>query len=195
KHIAAHAGPRSAAIELQPGPPPQRLDLEDHVAKLAVPARLLLVPASLRDWLADRLAIADRRWSRRHRDHEAVGESFCRHTQMHFALTPHDNFMVLGVVNDLEMGVFFGHVRVCRAKLDVVFALFGLHRNGQHRCIGFYLRKRRWLLLAGGQRVTGLRTVKLAERNCLADGGMPPFLELLAYQLEHAGDAPRSACG
>jgi hypothetical protein len=50
----------------------QRLDLQHHVAELAVAAGLLLVPAALADRFADGLLIADRRRMRFDVDAEAI---------------------------------------------------------------------------------------------------------------------------
>jgi hypothetical protein len=71
--------------------PEPRLDLQHHVAELAVAAGLLFVPAPLGDRLADRLLIADRRRLRFDVDAKTVAQTLQRNAQMHLALPPqHD---------------------------------------------------------------------------------------------------------
>src|SRR5207247_2378241 len=72
--------------ERETGAARQRLDVEHHVAELAVAARLLLVPAALHDRLADGLAISDLRRAALDRDAETIGKTLGRDAQMHLAL-------------------------------------------------------------------------------------------------------------
>src|SRR6516165_10874687 len=46
-------------VELEAGPAGEGLDVDHHVAKLSVPARLLLVPAADLDALPDRLLVGE----------------------------------------------------------------------------------------------------------------------------------------
>ena len=65
--IARHYAAGDLVLELESGAARQRLDLEHHVAELAVAAGLLLVAAALLDRLLDRLPVADARPPRRDR--------------------------------------------------------------------------------------------------------------------------------
>src|SRR5262249_57615076 len=77
----------------------KRLDVEHHVAELAVAARLFLVPAAHRaDRLADGLAVADARRVPLDRDAVAVGEPLGGDAQVHLALAPDDDPVRLRIV-------------------------------------------------------------------------------------------------
>src|SRR5579875_1902469 len=56
--VPRHHAAGDAVLELESGSARQMLDLHDHVAELAMAARLLLVTATDGDVLADRLSIA-----------------------------------------------------------------------------------------------------------------------------------------
>ena len=120
-------------FEFEAGAARQRLDLKHGVAELAVAAGLLLMPAALRDRLADGLAVADRRRPRRHRHRETIGEMLGRNAQMHFALAPDHHLVAFGIVHDGQRGILFRQLGERRAELDVVLALLGVHRDGEHR--------------------------------------------------------------
>src|SRR6201987_4269200 len=71
----------------------QRLDIEYDIAELTVSARLLLMAATLDDASTDGFAITDGRLTPIECDAEARGESLGRHPQVHFALSPDDDFV------------------------------------------------------------------------------------------------------
>src|SRR5690606_36431237 len=93
----------------------QRLDVEYHVAELAVAAGLFLVAAALGRALADRLAIADARLVRGDRDAVASLQAFGRDAQMHLALAPQDHVAGFVVVDDSDRGVLVGQLGERRA--------------------------------------------------------------------------------
>ena len=168
-----------------------RLDLQDHVAELAVPARLLLVAAALGDRLADGFAIADARAPPLDRDAEAIGEPLGRDAQVHLALAPQHDFVRLGIVDHRDRGVLVDQLGERLAELDVVLALLGRDRDGEHRRDGLHLGDRLVRRLAGRERVAGLCPVELAERDRVARRGGGPLLMRGAHELEHAGDPAR----
>ena len=98
--VARHHAAGDLLLELEAGRARQRLDLEHHVAELAVAAGLLLVPAAHGDRLADGLAIADGRRLRHDRHAEAVGEPLGGDAQMHLALAPDHHFVAFRIVHD-----------------------------------------------------------------------------------------------
>ena len=69
--LLGHRAAVDLLLEHEAGAARQRLHLDDHVAELAVAARLLLVPALLGHRLADGFAIADGRRVALHLDPEA----------------------------------------------------------------------------------------------------------------------------
>ena len=75
-------------VELKTRAARHRLDLQHHVAELAVAAGLLFMPAALGDRFADGLQITDRRRLRFDVDAEAVLQPLERDAQMHLALPP-----------------------------------------------------------------------------------------------------------
>ena len=100
-------------------------------------------------------------------DAEAIGQPLGRDPQMHLALPPHHHFVGLGIVHDGERGIFLEQLGQGLAELDVVLALLGGDRDGEHRRIGGDLGELRMRLLAGGQRVAGGGMVELAESHRL----------------------------
>ena len=153
-------------------------------------ARLLLVaPALMRDALADRLLVADRRLAFLQRDAEAAGQPFADDAQMHFALPPQDDFVRVGVVHDRDRGILFHELVERLAELDVVLALLGRDRDREHGRIGLDFRNRRMRCLAGRQRVAGMGGIELTERHRFTGRGRGALLGRLSHQLEHAGHA------
>ena len=96
-------------------------------------AGLLLVTAALHDRLADRFAVADAWRALGNRDAEAIAEPLGGNAQMHFALSPHDNFVGLGIVLHDQRGIFIDQLGERLTELDVVLALLGGNRERQHR--------------------------------------------------------------
>ena len=108
---------------------------------------------------------------------------------MHLALSPQNDFVGVGIVHDGDRRIFLDQLVERLAELDVVLALFRRDRDREHRRIGRDRCDRRMRRLAGGQRVTGLRMIELAERHGFAGRGGGAFFGRLSHQLEHAGDA------
>ena len=109
--------------------------------------------------------------------------------QVHLALPPQHHFVRLRIVHDGDRGIFLGELVQRLAEFDVVLALLRRDRDRQHRRIGLDLGQGRMGLLAGGQRLAGLRLVELGEGDGFADLGRPALLAALADELENAGDA------
>src|SRR3979490_2663380 len=72
--IARHHAAGDRLLEREAGAARKRPDVEHDVAELAMTARLLLVPATLGDRFADRLAVADARGATLDRPAEAICE-------------------------------------------------------------------------------------------------------------------------
>ncbi len=101
----------------------QRLDVEHHVAELAVPARLLLVPAAHLDALLDRLLVGQlpRLGFRLHA--VLALQPLERHAQVHLALAPqHHLVRVLGVLEP-ERGVLLHQPGQRARQLHLVLAV------------------------------------------------------------------------
>ena len=192
--VARHRATGDLLVEGEARTARERLDVEHHVAELAVATRLLLVPATLRvDRLADGLAVADARRAPVDRDAVAIGKPLGHDAQMHLALAPHDDLVGLGIVMHDERGILVVQLVERHAELDVVLAVLGRDRDREHRREGRDLRDRGMDLLAGRQRVAaGPRVVELAERDSVAGHRGAALLGHLADQLEHArhGDRP-----
>ncbi len=187
--VARHHAAGDAVLELEARVARQRLDLQHHVAELAVAAGLLLVPAALRDRLADGLAVADGRRPGRHRHLIAVRQPLGGDAQVHLALAPDHHLVAFRIVHDGERGVLVGELGEGGAELDVVLALLGLHGGGEHRRIGLNGDQRGVRLLAARQRVAGSGAVELAEGDGVAGARLGALVEVLTHDLEHAGDA------
>src|SRR5262249_45801846 len=91
--IARHDAAGDFLVEAEARSPRHRFDAQDDVAELAMPARLLLVPAALLDAPADGLAIADRGRMGGDRDAEALRQPFGRDPQVHLPLPPRDHLV------------------------------------------------------------------------------------------------------
>src|SRR5689334_25273901 len=98
--VSRHDAAGNAVLELEAVAARQRLDFKHHIAELAVTAGLLLVTATLRDRLADGLAVTHGGRPRRNRHHEALGKTFGCDPKVHFALSPDHHFVAFRVVHD-----------------------------------------------------------------------------------------------
>src|ERR1700722_19290221 len=74
-------------------------DLDNDVAKLAMPARLLFVSSSHPDGVTNRFPVGNRRFVRLDGYAEAVGEPLGGHAQVHLALPEQLQFRHLGVLD------------------------------------------------------------------------------------------------
>ena len=131
--VARHRAADDLFVKLEAAAARQRLDLQHHVAELAVAAGLLLVPAALGDRFADGLLIADRRRLRFDVDAEAVAQPLQRDPQMHLALPPQHDVVGLRVVDHRQRGIFLVQPQQGLAELDVVLAVGRRNRHRQHR--------------------------------------------------------------
>src|ERR1700678_1844025 len=138
---------------------------------------------------ANSLAVAEARLAPLDGDAVTVAEALSRDAQVHLALAPQHNLVVLGIVHDDDGGVFLGQLVERLAELDVVLAFLGRNRDCQHWRIGLDLGNDRMGLLARGQRVAGLGLVELRESDSLAQRSRPALLARLADEFEYAGDA------
>ena len=98
-------------------------------------------------------------------------------------------------MHDADRRILFQQLVERLAELDVVLALLSRDRHREHRRIGRGLGQRRMRLLGGGERVTGIGVIELAERDGLAGLRRPTLLVVLADELEHAGNAAGLALG
>src|SRR5215467_4937099 len=142
---------------------------------------------ALHDPLLDGLAIADRGFMRDRGDAEAIGQPLGGHAQLHLALPPYHHLVRLGVVDDADRGVFLEQLAERLPKLDVVLALLGSDRDGEHRRMGSDLGERWMRLLAVAQSIAGFGMIELAERDGVAGFGGAALLAVLAHELENSG--------
>ena len=98
--IARHHAARDLLIERKSGAARQRLDVEHHIAELAVTAGLFLVAPALDDRLPDGLAVTDARRAAVNGDAEAVRQPFGGDAQVHLALAPHHDLVRFRIVHD-----------------------------------------------------------------------------------------------
>ena len=169
--IARHRAADDLFVKLEAAAARHRLDLQHHVAELAVAAGLLLVPAALGDRFADGLLISDRRRLRFDVDAEAIAQALQRDPQMHLALPPQHDVVGLRVLDHRQRGIFLVQPQQGLAELDVVLAVGCRERHRQYRRQRLDARQRRWRGLAARQRVAGLDGVELAERDRVAGLG------------------------
>ncbi len=113
----------------KPSPRPTRADFDDHVAELAVTARLLLVAAVLANRLAHGFAVADGRRVALHLDAVAALEAADHRVQMLVVDALEADFVVGIVMLDDEPGVLLGQPLQRAGQLDVVLAVGGLDRE------------------------------------------------------------------
>ena len=148
-------------VEFKAGAARHWLDIQHHVAELAMATGLLLVPAALGNRFADRFQIADRGWLRFDVDAEAVLEALECDAQMHLAL-PHSTVSGALVLDHRQRRVFLVEPEQGLAEFHVVLAV-GRQATSQHRRRRFDFQQRRWRSLAARQRIAGLDRIELAE--------------------------------
>src|SRR5208282_3033121 len=186
--VARHHAAGDLVLERKARAARHRLDVDDHVAVLAVAARLLLVTAALDDALADGFPVADARLAPLDRDAVTVAQSLGGDAQMHLALAPQYHLVRFRIVHDGDRGIFLGELAEGLTQFHVVLALLRRYGDGQHRRIGLDLGDRRMGLLARRQRVAGLGFIEFGEGNGLADVGRSALLAVLSDELEEAGN-------
>ena len=135
-------------FELEARSARQRLQLDDHVAELAVAARLLLVAALLRDRLADRFAVADGRRVALHLDAVAALQAGDDRVEMLVVDAAQADFVVSFVMLDDQAAVFLGQSLQSAGELDVVLAIGGFDRDRAVARRIFDLDRRRELAAA-----------------------------------------------
>ena len=107
----------------------QGLHFDDHVAELAVAARLLLVAALLGDRLADRFAVADRRRVALHLDAVAALQAREHGVEMLVVDAAQADFVIGVVMLDDQRRIFLAQPLQRAGQLDVVLAVGGLDRD------------------------------------------------------------------
>ena len=185
--ISRHRAADDLFLKLEAAAARHRLDLQHHIAELAVTAGLFLVPAALGDRFADRLLISDRRRLRFDVDAEALAQALQRDPQMHLALSPQHDVVGLRVLDHRQRGVFLVQPQQGLTELDVVLAVGCRDRNRQYRRQRLDARQRRWRDLAARQRVAGLDGVELAERDRVAGLGGSALGVMGAVRGRYAG--------
>src|SRR5215831_10505759 len=103
--------------------------------------------------------------------------------------------MRLGVVDNTDRGVLLQQFGERLPELDVVLALLGGDRNGEHRRMRSDLGDWRMRLRAVAQGLSGLGVVELAERDGLAGLRRPALLAGLTHELENRRDTSRLPVG
>ena len=116
-----------------------RADLDHDIAKLAMPARLFLVPSAHRDGVADRFPIGDGRLRRLDGHAETVGEALGGHAQVHLALPEKLQFRHLSVLNIRERAILFAELGQRAGEPDLVLSVLDANgdplscgRSGEH---------------------------------------------------------------
>ncbi len=129
-----HRAPHDLVVEGEAGTALERADLDLDVAELPVPAGLLLVAAVRLGGLADRLAVG--RPGRARLDLHIVlrPQPVQRHAQMHLALPPEHDLVHLGILLEPQRGVLVDELGEGTRQLDLVVAVGGGEREGEHRC-------------------------------------------------------------
>ena len=131
--VARHRAADHLFVEFEARAARHRLDLQHHVAELAMAAGLLLVAAALGDRFADGLLIADRGRLRFDVDAKAVLEPLERDAQMHLALPPQHDVVGLRVLDHRQRRILLVQPQQRLAELDVVLAVGRRERHRQHR--------------------------------------------------------------
>ena len=125
-------GDRSAVdlfLEVEAGAAGQRFHFDDHVAELAVAARLLLVTALLGHRFADRFAVADCRRVALHLDSVAPLQPREDGVQMLVVDAAQADFVVGVVMLDDQRPIFLAEPLQRARQLDIVLAVRGLDRD------------------------------------------------------------------
>ena len=174
-------------LEQEAGAARQRLHFDDHVAELAVTARLLLVAALLGHRFADRFAVADARRVALHLDPEAALQP-CEHRVEMLVIDPPQADLVIGLVMlDDQRRILLAEPLQRARQLDVVLAVGGLDRDrAVARRIADVDRRRE---LARAEPLAGLDRVDLGDRDDVAVARFGELLGLLALDLEQRADA------
>jgi hypothetical protein len=154
--------------ELEAGTARQRLDLQHHVAELAVAARLLLVAAALLRRLADRLAIGNGRRPAFDRDLVLAFEALHGDAQVHFAVARNHRLAGILLVAQAERRVLVRQPMDRRRHLDLVLALLGAEREGIDGLGRLQADELRRAALGRAQRLAGARIFELAQRHRVA---------------------------
>ena len=194
--VARHRAADDLFVEFEAGAARHRLDLQHHVAELAMAAGLLLVAAALGDRFADGLLIADRGRLRFDVDAEAVACSRSSATRRCISPCPHST---MSWVCGLWIIVSDGSSSFSRSSawpsltssLRSVAASDIASTGG----VGSTLHQRRRRGLAARQRVAGLDRVELAERDRVAGFGRGALGIVRAADRENAGHPPGFAGG
>ena len=114
-----------------------RLDVEHHVAELAVAARLLLVPAAHLRPGADRLLVGHQPRLPLDRDAVLALQPFRRYAQVHLALAEQQHLVRVGVHLDAQRRIVLDQLGERRRELHLVLAVLEAKPGGEHR-------RRRW---------------------------------------------------
>ncbi len=186
--LAWHHAAGDGLGELETGPARQRLDVQHHVAELAVAAGLLLVPAALCRALADGLAIGN--GGRPHLDGDLVLalQPLDGDAQVHLAMPGQDGLGRILVVPHGQRGVFLGQPLQRGRHLDLVLPLLRLEREGIDRSRRLERRERSDAGPRRGQRVARARRLQLAQRHRIAGGGRRDLGLAGAQHAVEAGD-------
>ena len=164
-----------------------RLELDPHVAELAVTAGLFLVAALHLDLLADGLAVGDTR-GRVFDLHAEFGFELGRHdVQMLLTETRQHRFLGFGVELVMDGGILFHQTVEAGRDLLFVALLLGEHRHRQRRRFKVHLVEGHDIVRRA-QRVAGLGGDQLRHTADIAGGDDRGLFLLLAADVVELAD-------
>ena len=174
-------------FELEAFAAADRADFDDHVAELAVTARLLLVAAVLANRFAHGLPVADGRGLAFYLDAVATLEAANHRVQMLVVDALEADFVVGIVMLDDEPSILLRQPLKRSGQLDVILAVGRLDGESAiaRRIVDFDLRRD----LAGAEPLACLDGIDLRDRDDIAGLGLADLLGLLALDLEHRSGA------
>ena len=115
--------------EGEPAAARQGLDIQHHVAELAMAAGLPLEPPSLGRRLSDRFLVGNARPIGGNPEAVFVLQLVDRDPEMHLALAPEDELMGIGVLLIGNRGILVANLGERGGELDLVAAIGGIDRQ------------------------------------------------------------------
>ncbi|MGY3347542.1 hypothetical protein ACVWYK_006311 [Bradyrhizobium sp. USDA 4470] len=115
--------------------------------------------------------------------------------QVHLALPPQHGVVSLGILHDDERGILFVQPHQRLTELDVVLAVGGRNRHGEHRWRRLRRRECSRRGLAARHGVARLDGIELGQRHGVTGFGRGPLAVVSAAHREDAGDTARCTGG
>ena len=187
--LARHDAAADGLGKVEARTPGQRFYVDMHVAELAVAAGLALEAAMLGGRFADRFLVRHPRHMRLHLEVGLVRHAIEGDLQVQLPLAPDQHLLGVRVLLERQGGILFRQPADGAGELDLVAAVFGLHRQriDRRQLLGpgqlvLGLARRR-------QDVAGIDLVHAAKRHHRAGPGAAHLVDIMSLHAEQPGDA------